>query len=62
MAEKKEKRELGGSGKPAPGVLAFVPRWVGTPPWFFFKLFFCSWAMGPEDPGLCGLAPHKPEY
>ncbi len=30
------KGELGGSGKPAPGVLAFVPRWVGAPPWFFF--------------------------
>ncbi len=139
--------ELGGSGKPAPGVLAFVPQWVfethygvlidiythilyrffrcchsvvvvairgklengqerredrgargkrqarawcasfrSTVGWrptvvFFLNYLFVagrwdprtlasvgwrptslitSWAMGPEDPGLCGLATHKP--
>ena len=28
--------EPGGSGITVPGCLAFVPRWIGAPPWFVF--------------------------
>ena len=43
-------KELGGSGKPAPSVLAFVPRWVGAPSLFFFQTYFLQLGDGTRGP------------